>query len=265
MTRRHDRDWGIAVKACAGLTGLLLAAAAAAYAATAPRGEHRLADRALGHVLRERTPQGPSGGPSAAPRILARPPAVTVSAAAVFRFASSGRAGASQCRLDRGAWAGCRSPIAYASLAVGGHTFRVRSSAPGLGPGAAARYSWLRAAPRPFRVAPVSPRLGLLYPGAAPVQIPLLVANPNSAPIVITRLRVGIAHDPAGCDSASNLKLAQPNVSLRRPLPVGAGKRVRLPTPKFLAPTIQLRNLPVNQDACQRATFRLTFSGSAHG
>jgi hypothetical protein len=38
-----------------------------------------------------------------------------------------------------------------------------------------------------------------------------------------------------------------------------------LPAVGVAAPTIQLRDLPVNQDACQSASFPLSFSGSARG
>ena len=55
------------------------------------------------------------------------------------------------------------------------------------------------------------------------------------------------------------------DASAAKPLVVPAGGVVTVPSQGVLPPTIALRDLPVNQDACQNARFPLSFSGSAHG
>ena len=44
-----------------------------------------------------------------------------------------------------------------------------------------------------------------------------------------------------------------------------AGGSFRLPAQGVTTPSIQLRDLPVNQDACKNARFALEFTGSARG
>ena len=61
----------------------------------------------------------------AAPTITSGPTGIT-SGAATFTF--TGETGARfECQLDAGSWATCTSPISYAALATGAHTFAVRA------------------------------------------------------------------------------------------------------------------------------------------
>jgi hypothetical protein len=105
---------------------------------------------------------------------------------------------------------------------------------------------------------------GPLYPGAPPEAIRVTLANPNDVAIFVTSLTVTVPSGPAGCDSATNIGLAQSDVSSAAPLEIQAHGSVTLPAQGRSAPTIQLVNLPVNQDACQNARFPLSFTGSAH-
>ena len=61
-------------------------------------------------------------------RLLASPSARTTGRSATFRFASSEARSTFRCKLDRRAWARCRSGVTYRRLARGLHTFRVRAT-----------------------------------------------------------------------------------------------------------------------------------------
>ena len=266
MSGSRHRGRGIALKAVAGLAGLALAAATAAYATGVPRHDGREARDSLGKALGGSLGRGAvSTGPRpAAPAIVAHPPAVSTSARASFRFRAPRMTSRSECRLDRRRWQACRSSATYTSIAIGRHVFRVRAVAAG-GRGRASRYAWKRVETKPFSVIPDLSALEPLYPGAAPVALPLRIVNPNPVPIVVTALTVAVASDPTDCDSDSNLELAPSDVSNSTPLRVPAGRTVRVPSQRILAPTIRLRDLPVDQDGCKNASFPLAFSGTAHG
>jgi hypothetical protein len=209
-----------------------------------------------------------SDGPGAErlprPRITAHPEAIATSATAVFAFASRGPTPRFECRLDGGRWRGCRSPVELAALAAGGHAFGVRVADRRGRHGRSARFRWTLLEPRPFAIAPRLAELGPLYPGAPPAPLPLTLTNPNPVPIFVTSLRVSAGAGPAGC-AAENLALGEGGASEAAPLQVPAGGSVSLPEAGIPAPTIQLRDLAVDQDACQGASFPLEFFGSARG
>lgn len=207
------------------------------------------------HAHRQRPPR---------PRITSGPEAETTSAKTRFAFTDR-RAGVRfECRLDRGAWKRCRAPV-MARVGLGTHSFSVRAVDPRGVRSAAARRRWTRLQAMAFAIVPDLSGLGALLPGAPPVALPLTIENPNSEPISVTELRVSATGGPAGCASADNLALGQSNASATTPLAVPGHGSVRLPSQGIDPPTIQLRELPVNQDACQGARFPLEFSGSAHG
>jgi hypothetical protein len=96
--------------------------------------------------------------------------------------------------------------------------------------------------------------------------IPLTLTNPNDTPIFVTALTVTVSADstPTGCSSADNVQLVQSNASSADPVLVPANGSVTLTGPPR-APRITLVNLPdVNQDACKKVVFGLTYTGSAH-
>jgi hypothetical protein len=105
---------------------------------------------------------------------------------------------------------------------------------------------------------------GALYPAAAPHAIRLTVVNPSDVSMFVTRLTVTVHGGPAGCAAASNIRLVQSNVSSATALTIRAHGTVSLPGQGRWAPTIQLRDRLVNQDACQNARFSLRVTGSAH-
>ncbi len=198
------------------------------------------------------------------PAIVDHPEAKSPSRSARFDFTVRTPGARFQCRLDRARWQACKPPVFFAGLTVGGHRFSVRAL-DGRRHGGARRFRWTVLEAKELSILPELSGLSMLYPGAPPVTLPLTVQNPNSSPIRVTALRVSVAADPPGCPSADNLALGQSNASRSLPLKVPAGGSVRLPAQGVTAPSIQLRDLPVNQDACQNARFPLDFTGSARG
>jgi hypothetical protein len=104
-----------------------------------------------------------------------------------------------------------------------------------------------------------------LAPGVS-TPIRLTLTNPNGMSIYVTSLTVRIAADstPAGCGTATNIRLTQASVSEANPIVVAARSSVTL-TAAPRSPQITLLNLPgVNQDVCKNKSFALTYSGTAH-
>jgi hypothetical protein len=209
--------------------------------------------------------RGAATGSLPRPTIERHPNKLAVSTSA--RFVFSARAGARrfQCRLDDRAWSACRTPVAFTKLTPGSHSFSVRALGRSGRHGGTARYRWRVVDAKNFAIAPRLSGLSALYPGAAPQALPVTITNPNPVRIFITSLRATATGDPPGCSSAENLLLTESSASSAAPLRVPAGGTVSLPAPGTTAPTIQLRDLPVNQDACQNTRFQLAFSGRARG
>ena len=212
-------------------------------------------------------PAGHRGGSRAAalpkPKLRRHPGRLEASTTATFAFRAKRRS-RFQCRLDGHAWKSCRSPVAFAGMSAGTHRFMVRAVGRRHGHGHPARFRWRVLKPREFSIEPHLESLGALFPGAAPQPVPLTITNPNPLPIFVTRVTVATTGDPSGC-GADNLALTPAGISASAPLRVPAHRLIDLPAAGVAAPSIQLRDLPVNQDACQGAVLPLSFSGSARG
>jgi hypothetical protein len=176
-----------------------------------------------------------------------------------------------QCSIDARPWRACSSPSSYRKLSVGGHHFRVRAIDPPAPASRVARFDWHVVTQQAraevlenFSISAGDIAGALLYPGAAPQTIRMTLANPNGISIFVTSLTVTVPSGPPGCPSATNIGLLQSSVSRAAPVQIRAHGSVTLPAQGRSAPTIQLVNLPVNQDACQNARFPLSFTGSAH-
>lgn len=234
------------------------------------------------------------------PHMTEYPASATTSTTARFAFvqpprpparARPGRPLHFDCRLDRGEWERCRPPLELAALRRGRHRFEVRAVNADGRAGPAARRAWKvarrdgrpnpgagtptpadpvqeePASPegQPFSIEPQLSGLGDLFPGAPAQPLPVTLGNPSSEPIFVTALSVAISPDPAGCDSASNFELIPASLSAAAPLEIPPGAQVTLPIQGISPPAIAMRDLPVSQDACQRAELPLLFSGEAHG
>lgn len=231
----------------------------------------------LGAVAYAATPQGPTPGSTPRtersqgvgslpkPKITMHPNKLATSTSAKFAFTVRGARPRFQCRLDERSWSSCQAPVTFSRLAVGSHGFSVRSLGASGRHSKAARFSWQVLASKDFSITPQLAGLGALYPGAPPQALPLTITNPNPVPIFVTGLQVKTMADPPGCGAAENLVLAGSSASGAAPIKVPANGSVSLPAPGISAPSIGLRDLPVNQDACQRTQFPLAFSGTARG
>lgn len=246
-----------AAKAVAGIAVALMLAAAASYAAVGRGGGHER--RGTGAPAAVRSAPVVAAG-TAAIRIVAHPREVTLSSTARFRVDATG-ATTLRCRLDGGAARDCGPTSVYRRLQPGPHAFSVRARRPAGRP-LRASFAWTVLEPRPFTIETRATRVGPLYPGAAPSPIPIVISNPNPVPIIVTALGVAAGGGAPGCDPATNLALTAPDLAAARPQ-IPAHGSLALPSATVAAPTIGLRELDVDQDACQRASFDLSFSGSA--
>ena len=229
---------------------------AVAYAAV-PRGS-----KPVSASKPERT-QGAGSLPM--PKITMHPDKLATSTSAKFAFTVRGAKPRFQCRLDGRSWSTCQTPATFSKLTPDSHSFSVRSLGARGRHSKAARFRWQVLEPKDFSITPQLAGLGSLFPGAPAQPLPLVIGNPNPVPIFVTSLQVKATADPAGCASADNLLLSGSSASGAAPIKVPANGSVSLPAPGISAPSIGLRDLPVNQDACQRTQFPLAFSGTARG
>jgi hypothetical protein len=231
----------------------------------------------LGAVAYAASPQSPNPGsaPKAErsqgvgslpkPKITVHPDKLATSTNAKLGFTTRAGKPRFQCRLDARPWSTCQAPVTFSKLAAGNHSFSVRSVGTRGKHSKTTRFRWQVLEPKDFSITPQLGGLGALYPGAPAQALPVTIANPNPVPILVTSLQVRATADPPGCGSAENLGLNGSSASSAAPIKVPANGMVSLPAPGASAPSIQLRDLPVSQDACQRAQFPLAFSGTARG
>lgn len=282
-----------AVRVTVALTAVSACLGAVAYAAILPAGP------APGLAGSKPVIVAPQHGAAVSPgkgegelrtRFIESPPAASTVAEAQFRFHVPPRSRRPsetspkprgvptvstrrfKCSLDEGEWKACSSPHRLTGLAFGMHTFAVRALSRAGRPGPANSYSWRQIEsspaqpqvdPKPFSIE-LRGELEELYPGHPPQQVPVLVTNPNPAPIEVTSLTIAIANEPQGCPG-ENFVLTPSSVSPAAPLLVPAGASVSLPTATASVPTISMLNLSVNQNPCQGAEVPLVFNGQAHG
>ncbi len=235
--------------------------AAVAYAAT---GTGEGSGGSAAEELRKPNPK-PAAARPPRPQITKHPAKMSTASTASFAFKAARGTPRFQCRLDGGGWRRCRAPLSFHGLAVGEHSFSVRSLGRLGRRGAATRFRWSLFEPKSFAIEPRLSSLGSLYPGAAAQTLPVLLKNPHPVPILVTAVGVAASGGPLGCDSATNLELTPSSASPAAPLVVPAEGSVSLPAAGASAPAIALRDLPFNQDGCQGVQFPLTFSGEAHG
>jgi hypothetical protein len=244
----------IAVRALVALIGVSGALGAVAYGAM--RHDH-LAPHA---VARSYVPSRPGR-----PRIVEHPEKLAIATVAGFAFAAGRHGLRFECRLDAASWRSCRARVEFTGLAPGSHALSVRVVDRRGRRSRPARFRWRILQPKKFSIVPRLSGLAALYPGAPPQPLSLTIENPNPVPIFVTGLRVWVGASVPGCAGAENLLLGESGATPTAPLEVPPGGTASLPATGVSAPTIQLRDLPTDQDDCQGARFPLQFSGSAWG
>ncbi|HEX5713315.1 MAG TPA: hypothetical protein VFX85_08395 [Solirubrobacterales bacterium] len=252
MSRGIAHRGGKTTRVLAALVVVVACLGAVAYAAERPR--------------QSREPDARPAGPAPQrPRIVKHPAAVSTATTVNFTFTATPASLRFRCRLDRNRWRSCQSPATFAGLEPGPHSFAVRAVSRLGRSGPAAGLRWTLLKPKAFAIEPQFSDVGALFPGEPPRPLPVLLRNPNPVPILVTKLRVAVSADPPGCGSAANFELIPASPSRRTPLRLPAGGSLGLPSASATAPAIALRDLPVNQDACQGAKLPLSFSGEARG
>jgi hypothetical protein len=205
-----------------------------------------------------------------------------------------------ECRLDDGGWDTCRLPMSFADLDLGRHRFEVRAVNAAGRAGPAATFTWkihrrttepvappaANPTPAPAPSAPPAETptppppvpdrsvlfsieqtaaLDDLFPGEPARSLSLRLTNPNPDPIAVTSLTFSFAADPPGCPSAENFIIVPSDASAATPLRIPAESSIDLPAQGISAPAIAMRELPVDQNACQGAALELKLEGEAHG
>ncbi|HEU5106290.1 MAG TPA: hypothetical protein VFU11_10660, partial [Solirubrobacterales bacterium] len=169
-----------------------------------------------------------------------------------------------ECRLDDGEWSPCSSPYILVDLDPELHSFAVRALNRREEFGKAAHYRWTQLEPMEFTIEPLFGQLPELMPGDPAQELSVRISNPNPAAIEVTSLEVSVVPDRPGCPADPNFAITPAGLSPQAPLSIPAGGSATLPA-AAAAPTLALRDLPVDQNACQGASLQLTFSGQAHG
>lgn len=276
MDGRREMGRKRATRALVALVVAVACLGSVAYATT-------ISERARPHGKKGRHPARGQGQRPPRPRFIEVPPSGGVEPDSQFRFhvappeqrtqVPGPRPGAPpqpqwrrfECRFDGSDWDGCGSPYLVRGIKPGEHSFAVRAlNRRGLS-GPAAYYRWALLEPQDFSIEPLAGELEELMPGDPAQQLPVRIGNPNPAPIEVTSLTVAVAPQASGCDADANLAVTPSNLSPAMPLVVPAGGSISLPSGGATAPTVAMRELPVDQNACQGATVRLDFSGEARG
>ncbi|MFL5833435.1 MAG: hypothetical protein ACJ76B_05600 [Solirubrobacterales bacterium] len=170
-----------------------------------------------------------------------------------------------ECRFDGDEWSPCSSPHVLVGLDTGLHSFAVRALNRRDQFGKAAHYRWTQLEPMEFTIDPLFGELPELMPGDPAQQLPVRISNPNPAAIEVTSITVSVTPDRPGCAADPNFAATAAGLTPEAPLAIPPGGSATLPSATAGAPTLALRELPVDQNSCQGASLHLVFSGEARG
>jgi hypothetical protein len=199
-----------------------------------------------------------------APTLTAKPPNPTSNATNDFAWTNNESGLSSECSLENGIWFSCNSPYRWVigTTNYGQHQFAVRSRDAAGNVSTAKKYTFkfekgLASSGVPFQI--TGSVSGLVL--GVWQSIAVTVTSTNSVPIYVSSLHVTATSNTTGC-GLENLELVQSNLSSSNTLIVPANGS--LVVPAQAAPRIRLIDMPtVNQDACKRARFALSYTGTA--
>jgi hypothetical protein len=203
-----------------------------------------------------------------APVITGSPDDPTFQTQAELHFTDPEQGVTFRCQLDGGAATACSGGAEYENLAAGDHCFNVVAVDGAGNASAPASACWTIAVNNSFGIS--GSASAPFYPGATPQPLNLVLANPFSFDIKVTGITVTIqaattknGNPNPGCDGTQNLKVTRQfngTVTLAKK---ATSSLSQLGTPASQYPLVQMPDLPVNQDACQNSTFRMSYSGTA--
>jgi hypothetical protein len=203
-----------------------------------------------------------------APVITGAPDNATFQTQAEFHFTDTEQGVTFRCELDGGASPCSGGGAEYENLAVGDHCFNVAAVDGAGNVSAPASLCWTIAIKNTFGI--IGNASALFYPGATPQPLDLVLTNPFNFDIKVTAITVTVqaattknGNPNPSCNGTQNLNVARPfngTVTLAK----NATKSLsQLGTPPSQYPLVQMPDLPVNQDACQKSTFHMSYSGTA--
>jgi hypothetical protein len=199
--------------------------------------------------------------PPPPPVLVDYPEDGTSDTTATFTF--TGEAGATfQCAKEHGSFQPCTSPDTYTPVDLGDngtHWFEVKAIDPAGNVSPVTSYSWKISKAISFAIS--GNGAGLLYPGGAWVELPLLLTNSKNFTLYVTGITVSVSSSPGGCSAAPNVEIQQSNLSPSNRFAVPANGSATLPSAN--RPRIRLKETGVNQNACQNTSFGLSYSGTA--
>jgi len=203
-----------------------------------------------------------------APVITGAPDNPTFQTQAELHFTDTEQGVTFRCQLDERAATACSGGAEYENLAVGNHCFNAVAVDGAANAGAPASVCWTIAVNNSFGIS--GNASAAFYPGATPQPLDLVLTNPFSFDIKVTGVTVTIqaattknGNPNPGCDGVQNLKVIRQFNGTVTLVKKTTSSLFQLGTPSSQYPLLQMPDLPVNQDACQNSTFRMSYSGTA--
>jgi len=193
------------------------------------------------------------------PVITTKPDNPNGTAISTFEWTESESGVTFKCSIENGSFQACSSGVTYVvdSSNNGLHQFAVEAIDAAGNISSAAMWSW-KVNNIGFTVTGDAPTL---YPGTWK-KIPVSIINPNNFTIYITSLNVEVSASPATCAASTNIETLASPASASNTFAVPANSPGTL-VPAAFQPQIRLKDLSTNQDPCKRASFSLSYSGTA--
>ena len=257
--KRCRRDWGGRHRRVLllVLVGALALAGAAAGA---------LASGFVGSGAGHPAPEWNSAPP--APVLIQKPSNPTESTSAHFRYTDAWHNVTFRCQLDAWDWdkggdsQKCGGEVEYKGLQPGKHTFCVRAVDGDWHTSWPTCFTWWIILPHKLAFSIAGSGEGLLYPGGQQVPVNLVLGNPNSTSLEVTRVTATVTGTSVSGCTADNFVVAH-QLAATPTLPAHATLSLaQLHVPVSSWPQLRMLNTATNQNVCRNATVTLSFSGT---